>query len=218
MHGPFLILLLALSANAAGMVLLYSWMAWIFVRLHWRGRGLTGGLVALLAASLFWIVPTIMAPDAKSASLLAFPLWFGNWFVGAFSVIILCQAVKRISKQLEDSARLDGLRAFGTWWHVLLPLVRRELSLIAVLTLMGTAILCWSALTLPIRPIGIAPPWLPLLAAINDYPEAGPVRLLVIMILGSIVAAVPLVLLFFLRWRPRSKFLGPDEGSLKMDT
>jgi multiple sugar transport system permease protein len=217
MQGPFLILLLALSANVVGMLLLYSWMAWAFLRLHWHGRGLAGALVALLAASIFWIGPTMMAPDAHSAGLLAFPLWFGNWFVGAFSVIVLCQAVKRIPRQLEDSARLDGLGALGTWWHVLLPLVRRELGLIAVLTLMGTATLCWSALTLP-SPIGIAPPWLPLLAAINDHPGAGPVRLLLIMIAGSLVAALPLILLFFFAKRDFQDATRADEADITPST
>ncbi len=61
--------------------------------------------------------------------------------ISGFSIIVLCQAVRWIPRQLEDAARLDGCGWFGTYWHVLLPLVRRELWLIGFLTLIGTSVL-----------------------------------------------------------------------------
>jgi multiple sugar transport system permease protein len=57
--------------------------------------------------------------------------------------------VKGIPRQLEDSARLDGCGWFGTYWHAVLPLVRRDLGFIALLIVMATALPFWANLTAP---------------------------------------------------------------------
>ena len=61
--------------------------------------------------------------------------------ISGFSIIVLCQAIRWIPRQLEDAARLDGCSWFGTYWHVLLPRVGRELWLIGFLTLGATSVL-----------------------------------------------------------------------------
>ena len=76
-----------------------------------------------------------IAQTATSYSFL-----FGDWLVSAFAIILFCQTVKGIPRQLEDSARLDGCGWFGIYWHVVLPLVRRDLGLIALLLVMATTL------------------------------------------------------------------------------
>jgi multiple sugar transport system permease protein len=71
--------------------------------------------------------------------------------VSAFVIILFCQTVKRIPRQLEDSARLDGCGLFGIYRRIVLPLVRRELGFITLLIVMATALPFWENLTAPDR-------------------------------------------------------------------
>ena len=192
-------LLIVVALNLAGMLSIYSLMAFALVRLSWRRRGTILVLVTIIIAGLFWSAPSILALDAKSADAVSYSLWFCNWLVSGFSVVILCQRVKGIPRQLEDSARLDGCGWFGIYWHVLLPLVKRELGLIALLTLMGTAALCWAALSTPGVPHGFFPPWFPWSPAISVGGESSPSlgNLIGEMVAGSIVMSLPVMLIFF---------------------
>jgi multiple sugar transport system permease protein len=133
--------LIALSVNLAGMLLIYSLLAYALARLSWHRRGIVAVLAAIVVAGQFWIVPTLLVRSLGDAALVTHSLWFCNWLISGFSVIVLCQAVRWIPHQLEDSAQLDGCGWFGIYWHVLLPFVRRELSLIIFLTVLGTSIL-----------------------------------------------------------------------------
>ena len=116
-------------------------MAFFIAKLRWHGRGITPVLVTIIAADLFWIVPFAISRLTPHPS--AYSLCFGNWLVSAFAVIILCQTAQRIPRQLEDSARLDGLGWFATYWHALLPLAKRELEFLALLIVMATALPYW---------------------------------------------------------------------------
>jgi multiple sugar transport system permease protein len=135
MSKPLIITLIAVTVNLGGTLVIYSFMAFFLTRLQWRDRGALAVLMTIIIAEVFWILSTIIGLD--HASYLFF---FGNWLVSAFSVVLFCQTVKRIPRQLEDSARLDGCGWFGTYWHVVLPLVRRDLAFIAFLIVMATTL------------------------------------------------------------------------------
>ena len=145
-----MIYLIAGSVNLAGMLLIYSLMAYAVVRVSWHRRGVIAVLATIGLAETFWIAPAMIGfgyPFAASPG--SYFLCFGNWLVSAFGIAFFCQTAGRIPRQLEDSARLDGCGRFGIYWHILLPLVRRELALLAILTVMATALLFWAALTAP---------------------------------------------------------------------
>jgi len=190
--------LLALAANLAGMVMIYSLLAFTLVRLRWHGRGTIAVLAAIIIAGLFWIVPTLIVRHSSSAGLASYSLSFCNWLISGFSVIILSQAVRMIPRQLEDSARLDGAGWFGTYWHVLLPLVRRELWLIGFLTLMGTSVLL--ATPLVVFDGGFLSQWLiRLLPAWQG--KLAPTGSIGLMMGASLVATGPVIVVFFLAKR-----------------
>jgi ABC-type glycerol-3-phosphate transport system permease component len=140
--------LIALSVNLAGMLLIYSLLAYALARLSWHDRGIAPVFAGIVVAGQFWIVPTLLVPSLGDAALVFHSLSFCNWLISGFSVIVLCQGVRWIPPQLEDSARLDGCGWFGIYWHVLLPFVARELSLLAFLTALGTSILLLGLLAL----------------------------------------------------------------------
>ena len=133
--------LLALTVNLAGMLLIYSLMADALLRLTWHRHGMIPALTTIIIAGQFWIVPALIVRNSTAAGLASYSFSFCNWLISGFSIIVLCQAVRWIPRQLEDAARLDGCSRFGTYWHVLLPLVRRELCLIGFLTLIATSVL-----------------------------------------------------------------------------
>jgi multiple sugar transport system permease protein len=140
--------LIPLGVNLAGMLLIYSLLAFALARLSWHRYGMVAVLAAIVVAGQFWIVPTLLVRSLGDSALVSHSLSFCNWLTSGFSVIVLCQAVRWIPRQLEDSARLDGCGWFGIYWHVLLPFVRRELSLIVLLTVLGTSILLAGLLAL----------------------------------------------------------------------
>ena len=142
--------LISVAANLAGMLIIYCVMAHALARLAWRGRGIFGVIAITLLAQLFWIAPALLIlgnsnPDNASS----YALWFGNWLVCAFSLVLLWRTAKRIPRALDDSARLDGLGAFDIWRRIVFPFVRRDLLLVAIFTVMGTLLPYWSFVTLP---------------------------------------------------------------------
>ena len=120
MSKPLIITLIAVTFNLGGMLVIYSFMAFFLARLYWHDRGVPAVLMTIVIASVFWIVPTMIGFDPTPETVVSYPLFFGNWLVSAFSIILFCQTVKSIPRQLEDSARLDGCGWFGTYWHVVL--------------------------------------------------------------------------------------------------
>lgn len=140
--------LLALLVNLWGMLVIYSLMAFALARLRWRRRGLIAVLLTIIAAGQFWIAPALIVRHSTAAGLASYSFSYCNWLISGFSIIVLCQAVRWIPRQLEDASRLDGCGWFGTYWHVLLPFVKRELSLIVFLTVLGTSMLLAGLLAL----------------------------------------------------------------------
>jgi len=199
---PFLI---AIAINLVGMLLIYSLMANAITRFYWHGRGTMGVLATTFLAGLFWIAPSFIT-NLRNDEPTAYPFWLGNCLVSGFSIIILCLSVRWAPRELEDSARLDGCGYFGIYWHVVLPLVRRELGLIALLIVMATSPTLWR---------GFMPPYgyLPF-SLFSIGSEGGPLLTGVILTMtaGSIITTLPVMGIFFLtkRWFPRPAKIGNE--------
>jgi multiple sugar transport system permease protein len=180
------------AANLVGTLILHAWMAQGLTRLAWRGRGILGVIAILILTQLFWILPAwliVLPRDADGAS--SYALWFGNWLVAGFSVVLLSSRTKNISRSLEDSARVDGLGAFAIWHHIVFPFVRRELVLIALFTLMATLLPFWGFITLPRAGESI----------VVFQRFLSPSGRLAMMIVASLLGALPLIAVFFLARR-----------------
>jgi len=192
--------LIAIAINLVGMLLIYSLMANAITRFYWHGRGTMVVLGIIIVAGLFWILFPVVS-GLKSLDFAPYPLWFGNWLVSGFSVVILCQSVRWIPRELEDAARLDGCGWFGIYRHVVLPVVGRELCLIALLTVMATSPVFWPPI---VTPSDLLPPWLyPLLPTESE--GLGSIRSLLVMMVDSVIMTLLVMVIFFLsqRWFPR---------------
>jgi multiple sugar transport system permease protein len=66
------------------------------------------------------------------------PLIVPNFLGNAFFIFLLRQFFKKIPRDLEEAAILDGCGIFGTFWRVFLPLSKPALASVAILSFMGT--------------------------------------------------------------------------------
>jgi multiple sugar transport system permease protein len=198
--------LIAVAINLVGMLLIYSLMANALTRFYWHGQGTLHVFGTIVLAGLFWIVPPFLLP--YEFPYAAHALWFGNWLVSGFSVVILCQSIRWIPRGLEDSARLDGCGWFGTYLHIVLPFVKRELGLIALLIVLATSPIFWPPFS---TSSGLLPLWLLFLPIGSDGGQ-GLARILLMMTVGSIIMMLPVIAIFFLskNWFLRSAKRGNE--------
>jgi ABC-type glycerol-3-phosphate transport system permease component len=137
--------LVAVAANLVGMVVIYSAMSCAFAR-----RGGLLAIVALVVSQLFWIVPAVWIVEAQGTSRAgSYALWFGNWLVSGFSIVVFRKSMAKIPAALNDMAQMDGLGGFAAWRQAVLPFVRRDLFILAAFTVMATLVPFWGCLTLP---------------------------------------------------------------------
>jgi len=60
------------------------------------------------------------------------PLWVHCWFGAAFNIFLLRQFFMGLPKDLLDAARIDGCTELEIFWHVVIPLSRPALAMVAL--------------------------------------------------------------------------------------
>ena len=187
MSEQLTVCLIAIATNLVAMLLIYSIMGHLLVRLVWRDRGSLGVIALIIVSQLFWVAPAFLiagAGDPDNAS--SYALWFGNWLVCGFALVLLLRTAKGIPRPLEDSARLDGLGSLGTWRHAVLPFVRRDLGLLVLFTIMATLLPFWAFINLPEADRSIV-------LFQRSFSLQGRIAM---MAAGSLVGALPLLAVF----------------------
>jgi multiple sugar transport system permease protein len=196
MSEQLVVCLLAVATNLVAMLLIYSIMGHLLVRLAWRGRGAFGVILMIVLAQLFWIAPAFLIAGARQPDhASSYALWFGNWLTCGFAVVLFERRAKEIPPQLADSARLDGLGSFGTWRSVVFPFLRRDLALLALFTIMATLLPYWAFINLPEADRSIV-------LFQRSFSPGGRIAM---MTAGSLIGALPLVAVFFLEGRALSR-------------
>src|ERR1700748_2208574 len=144
------ICLIAVAVNLGGMLVIYSVMSHAFARLAWQRRGWLAVVALIVVAQLFWIAPAIWIVEGQGASRTgSYALWFGNWLVCGFGIVLFLKSAAQIPVALNDVARMDGLGAVATWRRTILPFVRRDLVVVALLTVMATLLPFWGVINQP---------------------------------------------------------------------
>jgi ABC-type glycerol-3-phosphate transport system permease component len=179
--------LIAVAANLAGMLLLFAAMSHALARVAWRQRGAFVVVLLIVLTQLCWIAPALFIVGNRSADRAAsYALWFGDWLVAGFAVVLLWKSVARIPVALDDSARLDGLGGFSVWRQTVFPFARGDLVIVGVFTVMATLLPFWGFINLPEAGNVIT---------IFER-SSGTVERVVRMLAGSLASAVPLVAIF----------------------
>jgi len=150
MSHELLICLVAIAANLAGTLVIYSVLSHALARLVWHRRGLFLAITLIVISQLFWIAPALWIVEAQGGNRAgSYALWFGNWLVSGFSIVLFLESAARIPVALQDTARMDGLGGVETWRRTVLPFVRRDLVIIALLTVMATLLPIWGVINQP---------------------------------------------------------------------
>jgi multiple sugar transport system permease protein len=188
MSHALVICLIAVAVNLIGMLVLYSALSHALARIAWHGRGIFAAMALIVVAQLFWIGPALWIVEAQGTNRAAsYALWFGNWLVTGFGLVLLWKSAARIPLALDDAARSDGLGALGRWRHTVLPFVRRDLVIIAVFTIMATLLPFWGFINQPDAG-----------NVVTIFDRApGLAEHIGMMVAASILGALPLIAIFF---------------------
>lgn len=183
----------------AGHVLTSAWAAYAFARLRFPGRD----------RLFFAYLATLMIPG----SVILVPVfilmkWF-NWLdtykvliipalFTAYGTFLLRQFFLTVPKDLEDAAKIDGASSWYIFWRIIMPLSKPALATLALFTFMGN----WQSFMWPLLVLdSVEKTTLPVgLAYLQEqYQFASPNFPL--LMAGSVVATVPMVLLFLFNQR-----------------
>ena len=134
-------------------VLLGSMAGYAFARLRFPGRNLLFllVLVTLMIPNAVLIVPLFLM--MKDVPLTDPGGWLNTYqgiifptAVTGFSIFLMRQFLAGLPKDLDEQAEIDGCNLFQTYWHIILPLSRPALAIIAVFT----ALTRWNDYTWPL--------------------------------------------------------------------
>lgn len=114
--------------------------AYGFSRIEWKGRD---KVFVILLATMMIPFPVVMVPLYslfKSVGWIGSfkPLWVPAFLAGAFSVFLLRQFFLTLPKDMAEAARIDGCNELQIFWHIILPLSKPALLVVAIFQFMAT--------------------------------------------------------------------------------
>jgi multiple sugar transport system permease protein len=185
------IVLVALTT--IGALLSSTFVAYAFARLNWPGRGVA--FVCMLATMMLpaqvTMIPAFVIWRKLGWYNTLNPMWVPAWFGGAFFIFLMTQHMKTLPRELEESARIDGLNALQTWWYIIVPQVKPAAAAIAILTFqwswnefMGPLIYLRDQSKFPLS-LGL---FTLRLDSFGDWP---------LIMAGNVLLTLPVVLIFF---------------------
>lgn len=203
--------ILVSGTSVAGVLVLSSITAYVFARFTFPGRNaLFLALIAvLMVPSVLTLVPAFMVVRQlgllNSHLALILPYVSGGQ---VFAIFLLRSCFEAIPRDLFDAATVDGSSELHIFWHVVLPLSRPMLSVVAIMNLLWT----WNEFMWPFVTLNDARKFvLPVgLLAYNtslygcQYPA---------LFAGYIIASLPLLMLFALT--TKAFIRGMTSGALK---
>lgn len=178
-----------------GQVFFSAMAAYAFARLHWPGRDKVffAFLTALMVPPVFTMLPNFVL--IKNLGLLnTLPgIIAPFFFMTPFAVFFLRQFFLGVSREVEESARIDGAGYFRVFFRIILPMSAAPLVTLAILTFINA----WNEYFWPqlvgseesVRVLTVA-----LSAFRSSTPQAGPDW--AGLMAAALVAAVPTMLLF----------------------
>ncbi|MFB6818909.1 carbohydrate ABC transporter permease [Streptomyces sp. NPDC056347] len=162
-------------------------------KFRFRGRGLLLGAVLatmmipfqVLLVPLFQMMASVGWIDSYQAVVLPF-------LVNSFGILLMRQGFVDFPDELLESARIDGSGEVRTFYQVVLPCVRPQLGALVIFTFMAQ----WNSFIWPLLMLNsedkyTVPVALNTLTGLTHVDYSG-------LMLGSLLATLPLMLLFLL--------------------
>jgi multiple sugar transport system permease protein len=128
------------GAVTIGQVFFCGMAAYAFARLRWPGRNLVFGIFlgALLVPPIFTSLPNFIL--IKNLGLLnTLPgMILPSFLMTPFAIFFLRQFFLGISREIEESASLDGAGPWRTFFQIVVPMSTAPVTTLAILTFIGT--------------------------------------------------------------------------------
>jgi multiple sugar transport system permease protein len=180
--------------TVAGAVISSVLVGYGFAFLEFKGRGL---LFAITVATMMIPFAITMIPVYLLYRDLGWvgtfkPLWVTSWFGSAFFIFLLRQFFLGLPKDLLDAARIDGCTELEILWHVVVPLSRPAIAMVALFTFLGT----WKDFMGPLIYLNHPTQFTLSLSLQAFYAEHGGTPWHLLMA-ASTVFSLPLIILFF---------------------
>jgi multiple sugar transport system permease protein len=126
--------------SVTGVVVSSTLVAYAFAFFEFPGRNF---LFAVTLAVMMVPFPAVMVPLFDELRKFGWvgstkPLWVPAWFGSAFFVFLLRQFFLGLPRDLLDAARIDGCSELEILWHVVVPLARPALAMIALMQFLGS--------------------------------------------------------------------------------
>lgn len=191
----------------AGQVLFSSMAAYAFARLHWKGRDAVFFLflTALMIPPIFVQLPNfILIRDLGLLNTLA-GIILPFFFMTPFAIFFMRQFFLGISREVEESAKIDGAGHLRIFFRIVLPMSSTPVFTLALLTY----ITAWGEYFWPLL-VGRADDSRVLTVALGIFrsqtPQTGPDW--AGLMAGTLIAALPIFVLFVLFGRKLVDNLG----------
>lgn len=178
-----------------GQVLFSSMAAYAFARLHWRGREAVFFLflTALMIPPIFVQLPNfILIRDLGLLNTLP-GIILPSLFMTPFAVFFMRQFFLGISREIEESAMIDGAGHFRIFFRIIIPISATPLFTLAMLTFVTS----WGDYFWPLL-VGRSDSVRVLTVALGIFqsqaPQSGPDW--AGLMAGALIAALPVFVLF----------------------
>lgn len=125
--------------------------------------------------------------------LIIIPILGSN---GVFATFIMRQNYLSLPKEIEDSARIDGLGRFGIYWHIAIPMAGPALAAVTILTFLYS----WNLFLEPLIYLTSKSLWTLPLALLNITDAYGN-PIWNIQFAATTMAVVPIILIYFVAQR-----------------
>ncbi|RKT55339.1 carbohydrate ABC transporter permease [Saccharothrix australiensis] len=185
--------IVAVTVTASN-VLLSTLAGFAFAHLRFRGRRALLGLVvgSVMVPAQLGVVPLF--------ELMGWLGWYGDLaavvapgLVSAFGVFWMRQACREaVPRELVDAARVDGCSSVRIWWHVVLPAVRPQAVVLAMLTFLAA----WNDFFWPL--VVLDPVESPTVQVALSHLAGGYYTDYPLVLTGAVLGTAPVVVLFAL--------------------
>lgn len=172
--------------------------AYSLVRLKYRYRDWIGRLILfsyLTPSALLFIPLSVIIAQLKLGNTLHGLVFVYLTFAAPLSTWMLMGFFRGIPADLEEQAMVDGATRVQAIWHILLPLAAPGLIAVSVFTFTGA----WNELLLAL--IFITSPDLQTVPVALQYLITGDVFRWGLIMAGSVLAALPVMVLYYLAQR-----------------
>jgi multiple sugar transport system permease protein len=176
-------------------------VAFAFAYFQFRGRNALFGLVlaTMMLPGVVTMIPQFLIWDALGWTDTLVPLWAPNLFGSAFYIFLLRQFFLTIPRELYEAGTVDGANPLHLFRFVALPLTLPALVVVFVFELKAS----WADLLRPLVYLRDAAQFtlpLGLKTLLDQFGEGGEMRWEIILA-ASVVATIPMVVIFFLAQR-----------------